>query len=448
MEPETAPSLVSDLVLTIFARTRMEWARLADETSSVLRDARQSLAPSVRREIIGRLRELVGGLRRLDFAIGPALRRLGRARQDLARYLALEVLSGRTEVSQARRRLPALDWDRVLAVEELVSAIPSPLTRIGTRHSIPDWAAQSLIDAFGESGAEACAAALNTPPPRTLRTNLLKIERDELAKLLRREGFEAEPTRHALHGLQLSPFSEVLGSALYGQGLFEAQDEASQLAVDAVAPPPRGLVLDACAGAGGKALAIASLLGGSGQILAVDVAASKIRALRRRLRRSGAFQIRALVTAPDDWPAEVHEFAGRADRILVDAPCSGIGAWRRRPEMRWVLGRSEAQALAARQLELASRAARALKPGARLIYATCTFERRENEAIVEALLARDPGLEPVRISEILGRRRAGPIADPTGTYLALAPHRHGCDGFFAAVVRRRGEAPEPAGVPD
>ncbi len=436
MTPPATHDLVSDAVLTIFGRSKARWAGLGDEMSAVFRE-NPGLSPEVRRLVLVRTRELVARLRTLDFAIGSELRKLGRARQDLARWLALEVLHGRLSPRAAERRCPQVDWEAVHAVEPRIAAIENPLTRLGVRHSIPDWAAEILIETFGDEGAVACASALLESPPRTLRANLLRVGRDELLDQLQAEGFEAKPTRFAPHGINLAPVSDVLGSPSYGAGDFEAQDEASQMAVELVAPPPQAWFLDLCAGAGGKALGVAATLQGEGRILATDISSSKIGALKKRARRAGAFQVRAIVTGEHDWPPEAAEFAAEADRILVDAPCSGLGAWRRRPEMRWSLTRAEAMALPESQLELALRAARSLKANARLIYATCTFNRRENEEIVDRVLKDVPGLEIVKVVEILGRRRAEAITDPLGTFLRMAPHLHGTDGFFAAVLRRR-----------
>ena len=158
---------------------------------------------------------------------------------------------------------------------------------------------------------------------------------------------------------------------------------------------------------------------------------------RPRAGRAGAFNVTAEVVPEDHWPEAIATFAASADRILLDVPCSGLGSWRRRPEARWTLAPHDLDKLEQTQRELIDRAVLALKPGARLIYATCTLLRRENETQVEAALARHPQLELVRIAEILGKETATPIADATGTFLSLRPDRHGTDGFFAAVMRKK-----------
>ena len=217
----------------------------------------------------------------------------------------------------------------------------------------------------------------------------------------------------------------------------EQQDEASQLAVAATAPPPRGRVLDVCAGNGGKTLALAAAMQNRGELLATDVHAGRLQAMKVRARRAGVSNLRIAAIGEDQWPAEVEAFAATADRLLVDAPCSGTGAFRRRPEARWQLAASDLPSLQRTQDALLERAALLLRPGARIVYATCSLLAQENEARVAALLARHPELERVRLVEVLGASVASPIADGTGSSLSLRPDRHGCDGFFAAILRKR-----------
>jgi 16S rRNA (cytosine967-C5)-methyltransferase len=202
-----------------------------------------------------------------------------------------------------------------------------------------------------------------------------------------------------------------------------------------VAPPPGGKVLDLCAGNGGKTLALAAALANRGVVAAADVHERRLQALRERARRAGAMNLAVHELRHAEWPADLAAFAARADRVLVDAPCSGTGSWRRRPEARWGLDEAGLAALQRTQDGLLASAAAALRPGARLVYATCSLLAEENEERVAALRAARPDLELVRIAEILGGDAARAIADPTGTFLSLRPDQHGCDGFFAAVLR-------------
>ena len=227
----------------------------------------------------------------------------------------------------------------------------------------------------------------------------------------------------------------MFGLPAFKEGLFEVQDEASQLVAEVTAPPPRGLVIDACAGAGGKTLALGALLENRGRLLALDVDPKKLEELSRRARRAGLSNHRALEVDATAYPDEVEALRGRADRVLVDAPCSGIGALRRNPEARWRLSEDDIPRLAGEQLGIARRAMSLVAPGGRLVYATCTVLRQENEAVVDQLLA--PGWEVMRVAEIWGSERAAAVTDPSGTYLKLRPDRHDTDGFFAAILYRR-----------
>jgi len=322
------------------------------------------------------------------------------------------------------------------------AAIADPIVRLATRRSLPDWLAGEFVACHGD-GADGLLQALGEPAARTVRANLLRVpSREHLAARLVALGIETEPGRHAPWALHVRGEQDLFDTAAYRDGAFEQQDEASQLAALVAAPPPGGRVLDLCAGSGGKTLALAAMLANKGQVLATDVSERRLDALRTRLARAGADNVQVRALSGTDLPREVAAFAARADRILVDAPCSGTGSWRRRPEARWAVDPAGLAALQATQDGLLDAAAACLRPGARLVYATCSVLRGENEARIEALRRRSPELELVRVAEVLGGSCAAPIADPTGTFLQLRPDRHGCDGFFAAILRR----PRPRGL--
>jgi 16S rRNA (cytosine967-C5)-methyltransferase len=274
----------------------------------------------------------------------------------------------------------------------------------------------------------------------TVRANLIKNDRAALAAALAGEGLAVADGRWSPTALQVTTRTNLFGLAAFKAGRFEAQDEGSQLCAELVAPPPRALVVDGCAGAGGKTLAIAAALGNRGRVLAADVDERKLTELKRRARRAGATTVQAIALDADElspWPAALARAAERVDRILLDVPCSGVGALRRNPEARGRLQPSDLVRLPALQRRIAERFLPLLAPGGRLIYATCTLLRAENQAVIEALAAEHGELEPVPVKEVWGAARAAPLADPEGRYLTLAPHRHGTDGFFAAVLRRK-----------
>lgn len=314
--------------------------------------------------------------------------------------------------------------------------LADPVQRLAVRQSLPEVLAERFLAEFG-AAADEVLAALGEPAPRTLRANLLRVAgRDELAAELQTAGIATTPTRHSPWGLHVVGDADLFATAAYRRGAFEQQDEASQLAALAVAPPPRGRVLDLCAGNGGKTLALCAQLGNRGEVLATDVSAPRLAALRERAARAGIANLRTLRIAADTVPDEVAAFAARADRILIDAPCSGSGSWRRRPEARWQVDAGGWAELLATQQRLLQQAAGWLRPGARLIYATCSLFAAENEAQVDALRAVVADLEVVRLGELLGGTAAAPIADADGRFLVLRPDRQGCDGFFAAILRR------------
>lgn len=406
----------------------------------VLRD----WAPARRAEFSTAVYGALAMQRRIEFALAdaPGWAALTADARAAAALLGWRVHAGTLDAAGAATRFARfsaveLPWQAVSTVDARIDALADPQQRLAVRYSLPDWSVAELVARYGDA-AEAVAHALGEPPPRTVRANLLRCKsREDLAARLAAVGVQARPTRFAPQGLHVEGTMALTELGAYREGWFEQQDEASQLAALAVAPPPRGRVLDLCAGSGGKTLALASTMGNRGEILATDVHAGRLEGLAERCRRSGVSTVRARHIAEGTWGDEVEAFARKADRILIDAPCSGMGAWRRRPEGRWLMRASSFASLEATQAMLLRRAVAALQQGARVVYATCTLRRAENEQQVERLLAEDPTLETVRLVEVLGAAMAAPISDPTGTFLVLRPDVHGTDGFFAAILRRK-----------
>ena len=404
-------------------------------------DTRLRNEPTAVRAAVARLAlAVVAAKGRLEYAL-PEGRNAGS--HALALVLAHLVESSRMPADDAHRafgqvsREYAPDFRSVGSALANLHLVADPDRRFAIRHSMPEWAAVRLLREFGDD-ADAVAAALGAPPPRTIRTNLLRCaSRAELAAALAAEGVATRDTPWSAAGLFVDGDSDLFATSAYAKGWFEQQDEASQLAAELVLPPPGGRVLDLCAGSGGKTLAIAAALRNRGEVVATDVHGGRLSALRERARRAGAGNVRAIAIDEGQLPDQVRDFAARADRILVDAPCSGIGSWRRRPEARWSIAATALPSLVATQDRLADVAAALLQPGARLVYATCSLLREENEGVIERLVSRRRELEIVRVAELFGSERARPIADATGTFLSLRPDRHATDGFFAAVVRRR-----------
>lgn len=420
---------VQDLILELWARSRQGTA--ADpQRAETLRAAR--LTPEERAEVLRALRRMTRMRRRVDEALAPYLPSFATAARERARYFGTLLLSGEIDTTTAHRELPRVPWERVLAADAAIAAEADPLRRLARLHSYPDWLVAKLHAAYGVQ-TEALLQALDDDPPVTLRANRLRTTRDALLGELRRAGIDCR-VGHAPDAVIVTTPVNAFQLAPFRAGGFELQDEGSQWIAHVVAPPPTGTVVDACAGSGGKSLALAALLGGKGHVLALDVAAHRLQELRLRARRAGASNLRALEVAELQWPDEALTVARRADRILVDAPCSGTGAIRRHPEVRWNLQPADLERLTGTQLRLARHAAGLLRPGARLVYATCSLLPDENDAVVDALRASMPSLQLVPLKEILGGDSARALGD--GTFLRLRPDVHGCDGFFAAVLRQ------------
>jgi 16S rRNA (cytosine967-C5)-methyltransferase len=251
-------------------------------------------------------------------------------------------------------------------------------------------------------------------------------------EVLAEEGIQAAPTPYSPVGIRVRGKPAIQRSRLFLTGAVEVQDEGSQLLAYLVAPRRGEMVVDFCAGAGGKTLHLGALMRSEGRVYAFDVAERRLAQLKPRLKRSGLSNVYPQrIDSEND--ARVKRLAGKIDRVLVDAPCSGSGTLRRNPDLKWRQSPGTIAALARVQASLLTAAARLVKPGGRLVYATCSLLEEENEAVVDAFLERAPAFSPVPASEVLARHD---IFIDTGSRLRLLPHVHGTDGFFAAVLER------------
>ncbi len=430
------------LALEIAAEARAEWGFLTDIIATVFRANRQ-LGSSDRRLISETVYGLVRWERRLEAVVDELLSvAQGRGmpdslspagRQEL-KLIVYELRNG-LPVDAAKadvRRILRRDVDlATVAADDAGLGQSAGLEREALRLSYPTWMMDRLVTDLGEADALALAAAMNDRAPLTVRSNGIKVSREELVTRLAEEGVVARPTEFSPTGLLFETRVNAFGLSAFRDGLFEVMDEGSQLVAEAVAPPPGGRVVDACAGAGGKTLALAALLDGQGRILALDSNGKKLEELRRRARRAGLTNVTAREVRGPGMPAEAK--LGAWDRVLVDAPCSGLGTLRRNPEARWRLNPKTVDGFPAQQLALMVTYAPLVAPGGRLVYATCTVLRQENESVVERFLAERPDFVLMPIKEIWGKERALRLGD--GTYLKVFPHRHGSDGFFAGVLR-------------
>jgi 16S rRNA (cytosine967-C5)-methyltransferase len=336
-----------------------------------------------------------------------------------------------------RYRPAPLDEDERRALRQMEGhSLPHPEQPDWVRLNIQEWLVPHLKEAYGEAwGRE--IAGLDTPPPVDLRVNRLKATVDEARAALAREGVETEPMRYARDGLRLKRRLSVVAGDAFKSGLVEIQDEGSQLVAALVDARPGMQVADYCAGAGGKTLAIAAGMNNKGRVVALDVLEGRLDRSAQRLRRAGAHNVERRPIDADNrrW---LKRQAGAFDRVLVDAPCTGTGTWRRNPDGRWTLRPEDLAELVPKQAAILDAAARLVKPGGTLVYATCSVLPAENERQVEAFLQRQPDFMVTPVTEVLPDK--GDLA--AGPYLRLSPLRHGTDGFFAATLMRRGETAE------
>ena len=288
------------------------------------------------------------------------------------------------------------------------------------RLEVPDWLLPRLLARFGEA-LEPELAALTGAAPLDLRVNLLRGTREQAASSLAGDGIAAEPTPLSPWGLRVRGRLNVTATQAFKAGLVEIQDEGSQLVVAMVGAEPEMRVLDYCAGAGGKTLALAMMMRNRGHIVACDVSGPRLDGAVRRLRRAGVHNVeRHLLVPGDKW---AKRRAASFDRVLVDAPCTGTGTWRRNPDARLRLREQDLVELVAKQAEILAAAASLLRPGGRLVYATCSVLSEENEAQVAGFVDRHP---------CYARASVPGGADA----LRLTPRNSGTDGFFAAVIER------------
>jgi 16S rRNA (cytosine967-C5)-methyltransferase len=302
--------------------------------------------------------------------------------------------------------------------------------------NIPEWLLPHLRARFGDD-LPAEAAVMERPAPLDLRVNLLRATRDEAAAALAAEGVEARPTPWSPWGLRVAGRRPVTGTRAFREGLVEIQDEGSQIVALLADARPGLRVCDYCAGAGGKTLAMAAAMGNKGRIVACDVSAPRLEGAVRRLRRAGVDNAERHLLVPGDRWAKRR--AGQFDRVLVDAPCTGTGTWRRNPDARLRTLPGDLAELTARQREILAAAAELVRPGGRLIYATCSVLPEEDEGQMQAFTAARDDFAPIPPRDLWPRLagEAAPFPGGEAPWLLLTPHRHGTDGFFVAVLERR-----------
>ena len=440
--------LVRTAVLEIYEQVRREAARADQAMQRVLR--REKALRSVERRAVA---DAVYGLLRLQGRVDHLLERalatrklrmsaLATPTQHLLRYAAyLIVGEGQGVESAANLAGPETApyrWALELVARPEGLALPSdPIDALAVETSLPRWLAALWGEQLGTDETRALAAALNQRAPLTVRANLLKTTRDELREALVAEGARVTPTRWSPQALTFTGRTNVFALKAFKAGLFEVQDEGSQLIAEACGARPGQIVVDACAGAGGKALALMAEMRNRGKLIACDRDGRRLDELRLRARRDGAHNWEARsVPEGASGEARLSDLRGKADVVLVDAPCSGLGALRRNPDARWRMDEAEVDSFPPRQRDILRRYAALVRPGGRLVYATCSINRRENEDVRASFLAEYPEFVPVPPIEMLGAERAAALG-ARAEDVQLLPHRHGTDGFYLAALDRR-----------
>lgn len=418
-------------------------ARPADAVVSAWFRARRHIHDKDR----GGILELLHALLRHHARLGWWLVRHGREDMPRGRLLAWLVLKEGKTPDQVERLFngaksaPAVltDQEHALLVKLQGSTIDHPGMPEDVRLECPSWAADPLRRRFGQAFGQEMAALL-TPAPFDLRVNPIKSTREAMLRALRGLGLRAEASAIAPYGIRVEERPSLASLPMLKSGEVEIQDEGSQLVAMLVDARPGERVVDFCAGAGGKTLAIAAQMNNKGHVVACDIMEGRLKRSAERFRRAGLHNIetRLLASEMDKW---VKRHKAGFDRVLVDAPCSGTGTWRRNPDARWRAWEEQGlDNLVSLQARILASAARLVKPGGRLVYATCSLLPQENEEQVAAFLAAHPAFRAVRLHEAAPQLTNSAHPD----HLSLTPARNDTDGFFAAVIQR--EAVPPGGA--
>jgi tRNA and rRNA cytosine-C5-methylases len=401
----------------------LQWQFPADQALSHWVRARPKLGARDRAEIAEAVFNVLRHLRRYrslaESGVGPSARRL--AILGLDAVMAPEVLQAGLDEAEKQ-------WlDHIHRVN--IQDLPGPI-----RESLPDWLYDRLVTL---PDGEKLIASLNQPAPLDIRVNPLKTTREEVLAGFAQgpaQRFDPVPTPYSPWGIRFHGRPAVTRWPQYERGEIEVQDEGSQILVSLVAPRRGEMIIDFCAGAGGKTLLIGALMRSTGRLYAFDVSSARLARAKPRFARSGLSNIVPVVIEPST-DQRVKRLRGKAQRVLVDAPCSGLGTLRRNPDLKWRQHPESLKGFLKLQQSILVEASNCVAPGGRLIYATCSLLPEENQQQVEAFLKSHPEFQLLNAAEIAADRC--PALELEGPYLALRPDRHGTDGFFAAVMERR-----------
>jgi len=349
---------------------------------------------------------------------------------EMERRLALLAWQGNEGFLRAALSEQEQQWlEKIKQVD--LNALPEKL-----RHNLPDWLAEPLHQALGDEFWP-LVDSLNESAALDLRVNTFKAKRDEVQAALAKAGIDAQPTPYSPWGLRIQGKPALSKLELFTQGQVEVQDEGSQL-LALMTDAKRGeMVVDFCAGAGGKTLALGASMRNTGRLYAFDTSGHRLASLKPRLARSGLSNVYPVQIA-HERDDRIKRLAGKIDRVLVDAPCSGLGTLRRNPDMKWRQSPQAIVEMREKQAAILASASRLVKPGGRLVYATCSLLEDENEAIARAFGASHAReFKPLAAADLLEKAHVGaPQTLVRDEFLRLWPHRHQTDGFFAAAWER------------
>jgi 16S rRNA (cytosine967-C5)-methyltransferase len=352
-------------------------------------------------------------------------------RGELERRLALLAWQGNEGFLRAALSETEQQWLAQVGTVDR-STLAAPL-----RHNLPEWLATQLQ---ADHGADfwPLVEAMNAPAPLDLRVNTFKARREEVQAAFAAEGIDAQPTPLSPLGLRIAGKPALHKLAVFLRGDVEVQDEGSQLLALITGARRGEMVADFCAGAGGKTLALGAEMRNTGRLYAFDTSGHRLASLKPRLARSGLSNVYPVQIA-HERDDRIKRLAGKLDRVLVDAPCTGLGTLRRNPDLKWRQTPASVAELAVKQAAILASAARLVKPGGRLVYATCSLLEAENEVIARAFTAEHGvDFEAVPVLAALEKSHVGGADSLVrGDFLRLWPHRHGTDGFFAAMWTRR-----------
>ena len=407
----------------------LTWRFAADSVVSHWFRAHPKLGVRDRAEVAEVVYDVLRNLRRYrqlaESGVGNAVRRLA--------------IQGAIVMIDNGRVREVLDPGEIAWLDRIAQIDEQSLS-VEVRTSLPDWLHERLQYM---PDLEQLAQALNQPAALDIRVNPMKAERDDmLADLTRGNAVRHAPvaTPYSPWGIRLTGRPTMNKWHQFEHGLIEVQDEGSQLLALLVGPKRGEMVIDFCAGAGGKTLLLGALMRSTGRLYALDVSATRLAKAKPRFARSGLSNIVPVVLEHEN-DTRVRRLAGKAQRVLVDAPCSGVGTLRRNPDLKWRQSVQSLQELTALQARILASASRCVAPGGRLVYATCSLLVEENQAQAERFLAEHPDFELIDAAQLLAARTPLQLEGP---YLNLRPDVHGTDGFFAAVFERRKAGAEVA----